>query len=113
MTDISLRIPNLPLGPITDKDGNPTASEQIFRQALIDLLQNYLSQEGLVIPAQEPDDITLIQNALSVNGVPTCQIGTMLYKQDPFDYTQDKVVIAVRTSDTPGSIPLFKTFTIT
>lgn len=108
------RVPNLPIGPITDKDGNPTQNEQIFRQALIDLLQLYLSPEGIVAPVQAPANVTIIQNAIDgITNQATCLPGTLLYSQHPTDYTQDALVVAFRTSNTPGVVPSFKTVTVT
>lgn len=119
----TIRIPNLPMGPLVDKDGRPTDEEQTFRQALITLLQTFMGDEGLVMPTQDPTSVTQIQNNTQETpsgsyGTPlvtyTCDLGTMLYVQDPSDYTQDKVMIAVRNSnDYPESAPLFKTVTLT
>lgn len=120
----TVRIPNLPMGPLVDKNGMPTDEEQTFRQALVTLLQTFLGDEGLVMPTQDEDSATLIQNNTEETpsgsyGTPivtyTCALGTMLYViVDPDDYTQDKVVIAVRnTNDYPDSAPLFKEVTLT
>ncbi len=79
MTDIVQRIPNLPIGAITDKDGNPTANEQIFRQALIDLLQANFGPEGIATPVQSPANATIIQNAVDgITGQATCSPGTII-----------------------------------
>lgn len=117
----SLRIPILPVDKIVDEQGMPTKSESSFRQALIDSLQKYMGNEGLVAPNQSSTDLTTIQNnnipnSASPSGVQyTCQLGTIIYViPDPNDYTQDKVMIAVRNSnDYPASAPLFKTITLT
>lgn len=115
-----IRIPNLPLGQITDEKGMPTDDELTFRQGLLSSLQKYMGTEGLVAPIQSPDNTTIIQdNMQQINKDPlieasTCQPGTILYVQHPTDYTQDKVMIAVRNSnDWPDTPPLFKTVTLT
>ncbi len=119
-----VRIPNLPMGPLVDEKGYPTDEEQTFRQALLTLLQTFMGDEGLVMPTQDQASMTVIQNHTETTpagtyGTPivtyTCALGTMLYViPDITDYTQDKVMVAVRNSnDYPDSAPLFKTFTIT
>jgi hypothetical protein len=122
-----MNIPNLPISPIVDKDGNPTDVELTFRQNLISALQQNAGPEGLVMPILTSDPVamvngltasqklTKIQNQQNSQGQFTCQLGTMLYVQvNAADYTQDKVVIAVRnTNDYPVSAPLFKTVTLT
>jgi len=117
MTDnikVAIRVPNLPLGPIVDKDGNPTQNEQLFRQALIDLLQLYLSPEGMVMPAQSPTNVTTIAaNLDGITGQATCLPGTVIYQQHPSDYTQDSLVVAFRNSNTTGVAPVIKTVTVT
>lgn len=80
MADVIQRIPNLPLGPIVDKDGNPTQNEQLFRQALIDLLQLYLGSEGIVAPNQSADDVQKILNGTDIQGRYTMLPGTILYQ---------------------------------
>lgn len=120
----TIRIPNLPMGPLVDKDGYPTDEEQTFRQALLTLLQTFMGDEGLVMPTQDQASMIQIQNHTETTpagtyGTPivtyTCALGTMLYViPDATDYTQDKVMVAVRNSnDYPDSAPLFKTFTLT
>ncbi len=115
-TDSTLiRIPNLPLGQIVDEQGMPTDDELTFRQGLLTSLQKYMGTEGLVAPTQSPTNKDLIQdNVQTINTDPliqqyTCQLGTILYVQHPTDYTQDKVMVAVRNgNDYPDSAPLFK-----
>lgn len=116
-----IRVPNLPIGQMVDSEGNPTNTEMTFRQALITSLQTNFSSEGLVAPIQNPTTLPLIQD----NAIPdpvtgllnyTCLPGTILYVQHPTDYTQDKVMIAVRNSNIfPSSLSpvLFKTVTLT
>lgn len=119
-----IRVPNLPDGQIVDDQGYGTSDELNFRHTLITNLQRLFGSEGVVIPTQSNgtaplDFVTQIQNNQASNpitGMPgayTCQLGTMLYVIDPNDYTQDKVMIAVRnTNDYPNSPPLFKTVTL-
>ena len=123
MTDISqtqlVRMPNLPLGQMVDTDGNPTSTELTFRQTLLTNLQNILGNEGLVMPIQSPENVDIIINNANIDpstGLPiyTCQLGTIIYSQDPLDYTQDKVLIAVRNDNTyPATPPIFKQVTLT
>jgi hypothetical protein len=116
----SIRIPNLPFGQIVDDKGMATDDELTFRQALITALQNYMGNEGLVIPIQNQTDADAILNhkvedpSNPANFVYTCLLGTTLYIKDAADYTQDKVVIAVRNDNTyPATPPVFKTVTLT
>lgn len=108
-------IPQLPVSKIVDKEGYPTSEELQFRQNLIQALQLGASEEGLAMPTQSNTNMLEIQNAQNPQGQYTCQLGTMLYVIfDPNDYTQDKVMIAVRNDNTyPSTPPLFKTVTLT
>lgn len=116
----NIRVPTLPIGRMVDKEGMPTDDELLFRTQLITSLQENFNYEGLVMPTQQngasPNDfVTQIQNHQNIKGQYTCALGTMLYViPDPLDYTQDKVMIAVRNSnDFPNSAPIFKTVTLT
>jgi hypothetical protein len=120
--DFCMNIPNLPVAPMVDKDGNATDVELTFRQNLITALQQGAGQEGNVPATLETDSsqtasqkLTTIQNNQNAQGQYTCALGTTLYVVvDPLDYTQDKVVMAVRnTNDYPNSAPIFKTVTLT
>lgn len=115
----TLRVPNLPIGPIVDKDGKPTQNEMIFRQALIDLLQTYLGQEGAVAPDQSAANVQTILNGQDISGNYTMLPGTMIYRTDatvpamPGDptYPADKLIVAFRNPATalpyvPGSQPV-------
>jgi len=110
-----VNIPNLPaLSPVVDDNKMRTPTEQVFMDQLIQELRNNAGPEGLVPPTQSPSNITIIQNNQNEQGYYTCQLGTILYSQHPSDYTQDKVVIAVRNDNTyPTTPPLFKTVTLT
>lgn len=116
-----IRVPALPTGQIVNKDGYATDNELLFRNQLITSLLKNFNNEGLVIPVQlngivvgVDDYVTQIQNAQNIQGQFTCALGTMLYViPDPTDYTQDKVMIAVRNTNTfPNTAPLFKTVTL-
>ena len=115
----TIRIPNLPLDKMVDESGNATPSELTFRQTLISNLQTLFGNEACAIPIQSPANIITIQNNKIINeatGIAqySCQLGTILYSQHPTDYTQDKIVVAVRNDNTyPLTAPIFKTFTIT
>ena len=114
---IPIRIPNLPVGKMVDEDGNATSEEQMFRQALISLLQTSFNNQGVVVPSQTQADLTIIQNnvvtkpagASSVTNY-SCQFGTLLYKPSttvnpalPNDY------LAVSMDDgTTNQAPVFK-----
>lgn len=122
-----MNIPSLPIGKMVNEDGNPTDVELVFRQNLVSALQQNAGSEGLVMPVIQSDPagtvngltasqkLTNIQNNKNSQGQYTCQLGTMLYVQvDAADYTQDKVVIAVRNTNTyPATAPLFKKVTLT
>ncbi len=100
---MTIRIPNLPLGPIVDKNGNPTAEELTFREALLGLLQTNFGPEGCVVPTQTAANITTIQNNTNSQGAYTCQFGTFLY-----DSTNNVVKFTI--NDGSGA-PVFKTVT--
>lgn len=114
----NFRIPNLPTGPIVEKDGNPTDGESTFRRILITSLQKNFGNEGVVVPVQNPTDVLRIQNNSVYNPATaqqeyTCQLGTILYEQSPTDYTMDRVLIAVRNDNTyPATPPVFKQVTL-
>lgn len=117
-----MNIPNLPVAPIVDKDGNATDVELTFRQNLITALQQGAGQEGNVPASLENDatqtslqKLTTIQNNQNAQGQYTCALGTTLYVVvDPADYTQDKIVMAVRNDNNyPNSAPIFKQVTLT
>ncbi len=115
--DLLNRIPNLPTGPIVDKNGMPTDDEWDFRQILITALQKNIGSEGLVAPTQTNDTTNLdlflrnhikdIQDAQLPNpitgqlpGAYTCQFGTFLY-----DATNNRILVAI---DGGGGVPAFK-----
>lgn len=110
-----MNIPDLPVSQIAAADGYPTPEENQFRQNLIQALQLGASEEGLVAPTQSQANMLVIQNNQNAQGQFTCALGTILYViPDPNDYTQDKVMIAVRNDNTyPNTAPLFKTVTLT
>jgi len=110
-----MNIPDLPVSQMTTADGYPTSEENQFRQNLIQALQLGASEEGLVAPTQSQANMLVIQNNQNAQGQFTCALGTILYViPDPNDYTQDKVMIAVRNDNTyPNTAPLFKTVTLT
>lgn len=100
------RIPNLPTGPMIEKDGYPTDDEQTFRQILVSSLQNNFGNEGCVVPTQSnaaaPNDyITQIQDNQLPNGEYTCGFGRFLY-----DETNNRVLVSI--DDGTGK-PIFKT----
>ena len=106
---LKFRIPNLPSGPIADKDGNPTQAELNFRQMLLQQLQLLMGNEGMVMPTQSSDNITTIQNnstltpGTNITTYP-CQFGTFIYNE-----TSNSIQVAV--NDGTGK-PVFKTVTI-
>lgn len=95
-----IRIPNLPFGQIVDETGHPTDDELTFRQALIGNLENFMGNEGLVMPTQTTANITEIQNAQNENGQYTCAFGTFIY-----DSTTNEIKAAI--DDGTGK-PIFK-----
>jgi hypothetical protein len=116
-----MNIPNLPpVSKTIDENGYRTPVEQVFMQQLITELQKGAGTEGLVAPTQlneaAPNNfVTQIQNHQNGQNEFTCQLGTILYViPNPADYTQDKVMIAVRNDNTyPATAPIFKTVTLT
>lgn len=105
-----IRIPNLPMGQITDDKGFATETEQTWRQTLISSLQNNFGSEGCVVPTQSAANILMIQNNNYLNDatgqtVYTCQYGTMLYNS-----TANSIMIAVNNG---SGQPVFKTVTLT
>lgn len=99
-----MNIPDLPVSPITERDGYPTSSENQFRQNLVQSLQSVTSDEGLVPPSQNSATITIIQNGTNTQGQFTCQSGTLIYNTDT---NQLQVCILV------AGVPTFKTLTYT
>jgi len=112
---MTMNIPDLTVSKVVEADGYPTPEEYQFRQNLIQSLQSVTSDEGLVSPTQSASNVTIIQNTKNTQGQYSCQLGTILYViADPNDYTQDKVMIAVRNDNTyPNTPPIFKTVTLT
>lgn len=105
----TIRIPNLPSGPIVDANGYPTMEEQTFRQALLTLLQNLFGDAGMVMPSQTTANMTTIQNnqqetpGTTTGFVYTCAPGTFLYNSD----TNEIMVTVIE-----AGVPVFKTVTI-
>lgn len=95
-----IRIPNLPFGQIVDETGHPTDDELTFRQALVGNLENFMGNEGLVMPSQPTTNILEIQNAVNENQQKTCAFGTLIY-----DTTTGEIKAAV--DDGTGN-PIFK-----
>lgn len=93
-------IPDLPVSPMVEENGYPSAPEMQFRQNLIQALQSVTSPEGLVPPSQDSATITIIQNGTDTQGQFTCAPGTFIYNSDT---NQLMVCIYV------GGVPTFKT----
>ncbi len=110
-----IRVPNLPLGAMVDKEGVATASEIVFRQTLIRSLQQNFGNEGLVAPSQQnttaPNNaVAVIQNNQVVNQATgelqyTCQGGTLVY-----DSTNNNLLVCILASD---GTPTFKIVNVT
>jgi hypothetical protein len=75
-------IPDLPVSPMTDKEGYASAPEIQFRQGLVQSLQSVTSDEGLVPPAAKSATITIIQNGKNTQNQYTCEPGTLIYNLD-------------------------------
>ena len=111
----NIRIPNLPIGPIVDSQGNPTAPEIVFRQILITSLQQNFGAEGLVPPSQKNaaapnNSIDIIQNnkrydVATKKFVYTCQGGTLVY-----DSTNNNLLVCILDS---SGVPTFKIVNVT
>lgn len=116
-----VRIPNLPIGPLVDKDGKATPEEMTFRQALLTLLENIAGTEGLVAPSQNAASVTLIQNGITnVPGATpaftyNCAFGTMLYVPSTtvFPVAPNDYFIVAMNDGTANQAPVFKQFTLT
>ncbi len=116
-----VRVPALPMGPITDKEGNPTDNELLFRTQLITSLQKNFNNEGLIAPTQTnllADPIAVnnfhirqIQNARIPDpitfapGAYSCGFGRFLY-----DVTNNRILVSI---DGGGGIPAFMEVTLT
>ncbi len=112
---VTTRIPNLPLGKIVDENGMATPEEQMFRQALLTLLQTFMGDQGLVMPSQTTANILAIQNYQQPSQMGNmitytypCQFGTLIYNSDIADQTKS-IQVAINN----GGAPLFKTVTLT
>ena len=96
------RIPNLPVGQMTDANGNATPEELNFRQTLVTALQGNIGSEGLVCPSQSAADIaTIVANTqqspgATPNFVYTCAPGTFFY-----DTTTDTVHVTILVAGVP------------
>ncbi len=98
-----IRVPSLQFGKIVEPDGGPTDEELTFRQSLVDSLQNYMGDEGLVMPSQTTADILKIQNHQVNQGgnmAYTCAYGTLIYNS-----TKNDIEVAV---DNGSGEPVFK-----
>jgi hypothetical protein len=118
-----VRIPNLPMGRIVDKDGRPTDEEMFFRQSLLSLLLDLIGAQGVVIPSQTQTDAdkiaaNTVQTPNATGGTITsftCQLGTMLYIPSTATYPatpNDQLVVAM-DDGTALHAPTFKTITVT
>jgi len=104
----NIRIPNLPMGAMTDAEGQPTPEEKTFRQTLLTSLQNNFGSEGCVIPSLPTVDILTIQNnsyydPATAATVRSCAAGTFIY-----DTTTDQIKVSVLV----GGLPTFKVVTV-
>lgn len=91
-----VRVPNLPIGTIVDKEGNPTQEELTFRQSLLSLLQSLIGNEGQVTPSVTTSQLSAIQDNTQLtpignsgtSGVSsyTCQWGTGAYTPSTTSY---------------------------
>lgn len=100
-----MNIPNLPVGTIiTDENGNPTPTELLWRQQLVQELQQGAGSEGLVPSPQSASDISKIIANKNAQGAYTTAGGTLLY-----DTTNNllKLVILV------AGVPTLKTVSFT
>ena len=98
-----IRVPSLQFGKIVEQDGGPTDEELTFRQGLVDSMQSYMGDEGLVMPSQTTADLTIIQNHQVDQGgnlAYTCANGTLLYNS-----TKNDIEVSV---DNGASAPVFK-----
>ncbi len=106
----NILIPNLPIGPMVDKNGYPTTTEIVFRQILITNLQQNFGVEGVVIPSLTNDSIQRVQNNKRYDSatkklVYTCKGGTLIY-----DSTNNNLLVCILDS---SGIPTFKIVNVT
>lgn len=102
-------VPNLPIGPIVDKDGNATDDFWTFLQILSSNLTAYISEEGLVAPTQPASNITVIQNSTVPNSSGTGTTRTLAPGTFLYNSTNDTMMVSVLS----GGLPVFKTITVT
>lgn len=79
---VPIRIPNLPFGQLIDDKGFPTDDFLTFMQALVGNLENFIGNEGLVMPTQSSQNITEIANNVDENQRKTLAFGTLIYDAD-------------------------------
>lgn len=112
-----IRVPNLPIGKMVDENGIATPEEQMFRQALLTLLQTAFNNQGVLVPSQTAADVLKIQNNVVTkqSGSTTltsysCQFGTILYSPSTATYPAlPNDFLAVSMNDgTANQAPLFK-----
>jgi hypothetical protein len=105
-----IRIPSLPIGPMTDAEGNATDGELTYRQALNNNLQGLFGNEGVVVPTLTATEISTIEaksTGTGVNILYHTQYGTIVYNS-----TANSIMIAVSDGLVPAK-PIFKTVTLT
>lgn len=80
--------PNIPIFPQDapiekDEEGelNWTREYRLFWQQLLQILQQSLSNEGVVIPSQDSANLTIIQNSTLPDGSQAALPGTLLFNR--------------------------------
>lgn len=101
-----VRIPNLPMGHVVDKEGLPTDDELTFRQTLITNLQRLIGNDGVVLPSLTSTQITDLENqkryepGILANAQYSTPFGTLVY---------DKTTNQIKASIDDGTgKPIFK-----
>lgn len=76
-------IPIFPQDKPFEKDNNGdlnwTREYNLFWTQLLQCIQQVVSNEGVVIPTQDSDNVTIIQNSLLSNGEQAALPGTLLF----------------------------------
>jgi len=96
----------LPVEGLIDKStGDIDDNWRQFFDQLINTLQKFAGEEGIVLPPQAASNITIIQNNQLQNLSYTCNFGTGLYNS-----TANSIMFAINNG---SGAPIFKTATLT
>lgn len=74
-----MNIPTMIGGPFVDKEGMLTDEARKLLEQLLQVMQQSLSQEGIVIPSQNNTNIATIGAGVDSSGSKIAQPGTVLF----------------------------------